>query len=426
MPSFITSFIRTYSLLGLSLVFVSCQAYVRDVPSPADLIGNQDINSESTLPILYTGIGGAIGDVQRQLSPLASTLSDEFMNVNALSSERTESTIFNLDDGNPDNSQNAFRSIWTQIAITRYQGRVLLEKIPTITFSQESNRRRALFIGHFFRAVSEHYLAAFWGISARRGGGVIDGGKFIPSSAMHDTCLRKFTLALENAPGIYEQRLVNSFVARIHLLEGRYPEALTAATNGLQQGDEPFQSLYAENSFNWWVDYSGLSGASKGPVIPHPRFRDYVVADSAEAGRIKLVQGTKPAAGRTEPYFVQAKYSATTPIDIMTWQENALMLAELFLRVKNDTVAALRQVNLVRTAVAPLPSGVRLSGRTRTNLDSIYIERDKQFFGTGLRLLDQRRFNRWTQFTGLNAVTAWYFLPIPKREFDTNPNLQAP
>jgi hypothetical protein len=119
---------------------------------------------------------------------------------------------------------------------------------------------------------------------------------------------------------------------------------------------------------------------------------------------------------------MQLKYSEPgASHDLTSWQETALILAETDLRISNDAQTALTRVNAVRASI-PVPTGLMtgLTARTTTNLDSIYIERDKQLFGTGMRLCDQRRFNRWH----LGAET-WRYLPITLPERTTNPNLPS-
>ena len=60
-----------------------------------------------------------------------------------------------------------------------------------------------------------------------------------------------------------------------------------------------------------------------------------------------------------------------------------------------------------------------LPNATEINLDSIYVERDKELNCTGNRLLDQRRFKRWHLPAG-----TWQYLPITVSERSRNPNLK--
>jgi hypothetical protein len=416
--------------VAICVIFSGCQDYVRGVPPPPDLIADRDLAQESQLPLLYTSIGGNFSNAVRRMIPLTATLSDEFQSANGISTYTTRGDIFNLDDGNPSRQLvSGSGNSWGQFAATRFLSQDILNKESLIRFTQDSNRKRLVFTGHFFRATTEHYLASYFGAGPRLGGATLSASPFIPTSALHDSALKKYAIALQNAPTAYEARLVNSFVARIHLLEGRFPQALQAATNGLRQGDPPFAATYTAAARNIWGDFADVANAgpdfTRNSVIPNPRFRAYVVAEPAEAGRIPLAVGRFPATGRTEPYFVQAKFVDTSPIELMTRQENALMLAELRLRLSNDVQGALEEVNRVRADVPLVGNMPRLAPRTTTNLDSVYIERDKQLFGTGIRLLDQRRLNRW-HFTGARAATAWHFIPIPQDEYDSNPNLRTP
>ena len=98
------------------------------------------------------------------------------------------------------------------------------------------------------------------------------------------------------------------------------------------------------------------------------------------------------------------------------------MIAEILVRNNGSSTAALVEVNRVRAAVPRLAGIPALALRSGTNLDSIRLERQKQLFATGLRILDQRRFTDW-HFPPAQASTAWYYLPIAENERTANPNL---
>jgi hypothetical protein len=404
--------------LGIGLS--SCQRYVQDVAKPLDLINDSDLNNEAQVPVLLTSLGGYLGYFMRYATLYSSTLSDECIITEGISSNMVSAEFRRFDNGEP--VPDNLNTIWGNLSGTRFQAQNLLERIPSIPFTRDSTRLRCQYLGWFFLGLVDHYQALWFGLKARQGGGVIAGGPFLPTSQLHDSSLVKFSTALQSARTDYERRVVNSFIARAHLLEGRFPQALAAATNGMKQGDTAFSLLYAASAFNVWMD---VAGKNNHQVIPDPRFRRYIEADPAEAGRVLLTQGEKSSTNRTMPYYIQAKYlSEDAPIELMTWQENALMLAECYVRASN-AAAALAEVNRVRAAVPPVqtPQGMmRLAARTTTNLDSIYIERDKQLFATGMRLVDQRRWNRW-HFAPAVAATAWYYLPIAQNERNTNPNL---
>jgi starch-binding outer membrane protein, SusD/RagB family len=425
--SFVMSLLTIFVATG---ALTSCQQFVQGVTPPINLINDKDLTTEENLPTLYSSLGGYLATYARLAMPYASTLSDEFTITESVSTNITDITFRGFDNGSP--QLFTTNTIWGRLGALRFHAMDILERVPDIAFSEDSNRARALYLGYFFAGFVEHQYAAFFGLTARQGGGVLNGGPFVPSAAMHDSALSKFTLALQNARTPYERRVVNSFVARIHLLEGRYSQALAAAQNGLQQGDSAFSALYYVGGSNTWNQFAG---ENTHQIMPDARFRRYVEADPAEAGRIPLVLGKRGivTGGTMTRYFIQAKYTAdTSPLPLLTWQENALMIAECQIRA-GAAAAALVEVNRVRASSPPVVVDsistsstmlrtISLAPRTTTTLDSIYIERDKQLFAIGLRLLDQRRFNRW-HFPASNAESAWYFLPISESERSNNPNL---
>lgn len=401
----------------LALSVWSCQDFVQGVAKPNNAINDADLNSEAELPLLFASISGYFGQYWRFASMYLSTLSDEFRTVEGIAQKPVLPTFREFDNGSP--LLERTNREWTFLGGARFHAQDLLDRVPKIRFSQDSNRLKCLFVGYFHIALVQHHYAAFFGIAPRQSGGVLLGGPFVPSSQMHDTALSNFIRAAEYARTDYERRLVNSFVARIHLLEKRYTLCLSAALNGLREGDAPMSLLYPPSTFNIWYDNAGLNHQ----IIPADRFRDYVEAEPAEAGRIRLSVGDAPLPNLTKPYFVQAKYDTdTSRIDLMTWQENALMIAEMQLQVNRNTTAALLEVNRVRASVPLVPGIPKLMPRSTTTIDSIRIERQKQLFATGLRTLDQNRFDDW-HFPSAQANTAWRYLPISQNERNANPNL---
>jgi hypothetical protein len=103
----------------------------------------------------------------------------------------------------------------------------------------------------------------------------------------------------------------------------------------------------------------------------------------------------------------------------MDWQENNLMRAELAVRgASSDN--ALTLINAVRTSqgVSALPAGtvITLSDPKTATSYSIFEERDKALWIRGLRLPDQRRFNKWHLAPG-----TWQYMPISLNEKMRNP-----
>ncbi|MFQ5751351.1 MAG: hypothetical protein ACE5HI_05080, partial [bacterium] len=133
---------------------------------------------------------------------------------------------------------------------------------------------------------------------------------------------------------------------------------------------------------------------------------DYILADPNEAARV-LIEELIGNDGVTI-FYRQIKYdNFDSPIPLITWQENELMLAELEL----GTQSALDRVNAVRAShgIGPL---------TALDQTALITERDKELFLTGNRIIDERRFGIFHLPAG-----KWQYLPITERERNNNPNL---
>jgi len=86
------------------------------------------------------------------------------------------------------------------------------------------------------------------------------------------------------------------------------------------------------------------------------------------------------------------------------------MLAELDLRIDNNSASALSGVNAVRASHG-------IGALATIDLNGLITERDKELFVTGIRLADQRRFGIFHLPAG-----RWQFLPITDDERNNNPN----
>lgn len=198
--------------------------------------------------------------------------------------------------------------------------------------------------------------------------------------------------------------MVNSLIARIHLYTGNTASALTFAQQGLVEGDAPFQSLHSTQSSNLvWQQ----AGRGRTQYVVAQRCIDFVIADPAEAVRVPF----EPITGNdgVTIFQRQIKYPAIdSPIDLISWQENELLLAEIELGNSNSA-SALDRINKVRASHG-------LAALAALDQNTLIEERDKELFLTGARLPDQRRFGIF------HLPGKWQFLPITERERNINPN----
>jgi hypothetical protein len=426
------------AVLG-AMALPACQNYVQGIQPLQDVIQDDALNSPAQIPFSVQGVQRRLTDYYSQMTTIAGGLSDELIFDNRVPNA-TFPTFLDLDLGLPQLDNNSVNNSWLSLGQFRFLADNLIERALKTDFGTNTvQRNNALYQGYLHAGLARYFYAAYFGFRQREGHGIINNGPLIPAAAMMDSALAMYNLALQNAGTDLQRRILNSLIAKANLAESRFPAARAAAQNGLRRGDPSFDALYsaATVSNQWFFD----AGRNRSQFVPNPRFVDYVRADSLEG---RLVPGATAGGSFTATgfantpddaalaalnttrrlnfigplvtgglsYVIQLRYpNQSSPVPITSWQENELMLAETALRVANDATVALTNVNNVRTAIG-------LAARTVTNLDSVYIERDKQLFGTGTRLLDQRRFNRWH----LPAQT-WWVLPIGQPERNVNTNL---
>jgi starch-binding outer membrane protein, SusD/RagB family len=398
-----TRLLRTLLIVPCFALLTSCNDYVTDLDAFIDVIEDSELDSPDRVPFLITG-------VRQQLSY---TMDDMFVNVAGLSDEfifdlRTPTAVFpqfgEIDNGYPLLTNYQVENINTNIGLLRLVSDDLLRRIAPMQNLEATLRTQAEFVGNFHGGLARFFGATYLGLERNMGGAPIDAGPFVPSNELYGLAVQKMEAALPHAD-TYQQRVVHSAIAKAYLYRGDYPAAATHAAQGLTEGDAPYQALYTLQDPNY---FDIEAGSQRNQYTAAPRFQAYVDADPAEANRLPL----RPIEGGGLTFYVQMKYPGpSAPLNVVSWQENNLVLAELIVRgAASGDAAAL--INAVRAShdIGPLAGPV--------TLDIIYEERDKELFLTGARLPDQRRFDRWHL-----ADDTWRFIPIDQRERDHNPNL---
>ena len=396
--------INFYVLIILVSVWVSsCKDYVTGIDPFIDRIEDGLLNDASQIPFVIAGVQTRFASASTQLDNQADGLSDAFIfdqNV----PNATFPTFREINDGQILVDNNSVRGVYTALGQYRYYADNLIVRANKITIADAALKNSALYTGSFYGAYARYQYATYFG-KPTEGGSPIDGSAFINATALYDQAITLFKQALTYTTDAKTIRIVNSCIARIYLYRGDYANAATYAKLGMIKGDAAFQALH---NINQSSDYWGNSGAGRTQFVCDFRFKAYVDADPKEANRIKLA--SKLGNDKKKTYYYQVKYLQDSPEDMMTWQENNLMLAELALRGQ-ATGVALTLVNEVRTSHS-------LDPLLLVDLDVIYTERDKELFCSGSRLPDERRFNKWH----LGAGT-WQYFPITSDEINSNPNL---
>ncbi|HRK74956.1 MAG TPA: hypothetical protein PLL64_11825, partial [Rhodothermales bacterium] len=86
---------------------------------------------------------------------------------------------------------------------------------------------------------------------------------------------------------------------------------------------------------------------------------------------------------------------------------------------EGDGATALSLVNEVRTTGRTIPALAE-----NPKLDTILVEREKELFCQGVRLIDQRRTGKWHLGNTPAGTPTWQYMPITERERNANPNLK--
>ena len=226
------------------------------------------------------------------------------------------------------------------------------------------------------------------------------------------------TAFLGNIPvGIDIVNTLHALKARYSLFTGNYAQALTEA-NAV--------NLAVKSTFNF-------SAVNLNPIFETSTSTNnvYGIVDT----NLGLPAGLQPdPVDKRIPFYVTSAYASkilgfgagtTTPIPVYLPGEMTLIKAEAYARQATpDLVNGQIELNKVITkqpATDPFGVGAGLppvAGLTQQQvLDQIYKQRSIELFMSGLRLEDQRRFNRPTTERKRNL------LPYPFLERDNNPNL---
>jgi hypothetical protein len=404
------------SVLALLSLF-ACEDYVSNIEPYNDRLVSEALNTETSVPALIVGIDNQVAWTVDDLFMGADGLSDQliFDTRNPMS---TYPGYQMLDAGDPldyrdENAQPFDNSHELRVLADTLLYRVL----NNIALTRATLKDSALFCGYFNSAYAHYLIATYYGRGPTEGGSPINLGRFVPSARLYQTALDRWNESLKYTTNAYRIRLVNSLMARLYLFIGNHTNAAACAAKGLVSPDAPWLAKYDLVNDN---EYRGGAGELRDQLMVDPRFNAYVAADSTEAARIKIKKKTGTGGW---VFYSEIKYVQTgttvTPIELMDWQENNLMRAELAVRgLSSDN--ALTLINQVRTSqgVSALPTGtvITLSDPKTSTKYSIFEERDKALFIRGLRLPDQRRFNKWHLAPG-----TWQYMPISLAEKQRNP-----
>jgi tetratricopeptide (TPR) repeat protein len=410
-------FIKTITLLSIAVIFFSgCEDFVQNIDEPINLVSEESLLSEDQIPFLIDGVTGRYHINHDALSVIAEGLSDAWEFESAVVSDATFPTFGEIDRGDIPFDNNSVDGPFTTLGQARYLADDLLSKTESIEFTDKDLEKEAYFTGYLYAALTRAQYASYFGLSKTQPGGVIDNSSLIPSSVLYDEAISLFATAITYAPSAYDVRVINSLIGRVYLYQNKFTEAKPYIEAGMTSGDEPFQSIHSLESQN---AFNVQAGRSRTQFSVNRRFSEYLANDPNEANRLAIEEVSSPseltsaaeAAGQT---FWRSTLGADSKLNIISWQENYLMLAEIILEgAQSSSMDALALVNEVRNSH-------QISDLESIDLESLFVERDKELLHTGNRIIDQRRSSivDWHLPSG-----SWQFFPITQSERNNNPNL---
>lgn len=405
--------------LAAVLILSACEDFVQSVDEPIDVVSSESLTRESQVPFFMNGVIGRYHITHDALTVIACGLSDACVFQSTFVADATFPTFEQIDIGVIARDNNSVDNVFNPLGQARFLADEFLRRVKQIEFTDQALKSQALYIGNLYGGLTRYSYAAYFGLSETKGGGVIDAGPFIPSSEMYGLALDKLEAALTIAPTEYDARVVNSLIGRIHVYMGNYSTAQSFLENGLIPGDPPLQSVHSLESPNIWA---AQAGRSRTQYSINARFQEYIEENPQEAARIPievLPESELTPAGieADRDFYRQIKYSQTTEINIISWQENHLLLAEVEVRTNGATgaVRARQLIDEVRASHGIDP----LSPTETVDRQLILVERDKELFLTGNRLIDQRRTGTFHLPEG-----TWRYFPITQDECNNNENIR--
>lgn len=411
------------SLLFL-MVFVSCDDYVSNIDPYYTMTKDTDLNNQQFVDSFIGGLQNQLAYSLDDLTMNAGGLSDELL-WDMRNSQATFSSFGNTDIGTPMDNEEA-AGMFSNAHELRELSDTLAYRIKNlIAFTDTTIKRRGLYQANLYGGIGRFHVAVYFGKDQTTGGSPVNIGRFIPSAQLLQDAIAKWKEAITYTTSSYEKKLANSLIARAYLFLGDYTNAATYVQQGLAKGDNPLTAKYNATNDNTW---RGGAGEVRTQWSVDPRFNTYLTQDPTESARIIITKRTGTGGFvfyRQLKYIMQPDKVTVTPIEVIDWQENNLMKAELVVRgaMTGDARALINEVRASRIdATTKLPVSALASTVAITLNDpvtatsySIFVERDKELMLRGNRLIDQRRFGKM-HITGM-----WQYFPISSAEKARNP-----
>jgi len=346
----------------------SCTNFVNDVDGPIGVNTDSAFNKESEFEALSNGVKLRFAEAYGLAAFLSDLLSDHL--VANPTQTIIEQNLLQIDAGQIRIDNPSATRLFRKISELRFLSDDMLRRVEGVTFRNGDFKKEILYTGRLYRGLAAYLYATYIGIREKEGGSVMDGGVFLSSSQLYDEAIQHFELAMEATQNVGQKKIVFSVMAKTHFFNQKLNDALSAAQNGLQNGDLSLQASFTSASPN---PYWKFAGRGNSTFIVNP----LLVSKESIAAGLKVEQIASDTT-----LWVQRKYlDETSAIDFISPQENILILSEV-----------------------------------RGLLNS--VDRELLLFVQGTRLPDQRRANKFHLPAG-----TWQYFPIPEEERLRNPNI---
>lgn len=395
----------------LFLFISACEDYITNIEPVIDRAQDELLTSESQVTFLANGVKQRFSTTASQIACLMDLQSDQMIYTGKIATASFP-TFEEIDKGEILIDNATVAGIYQAVGQMRKYADDFVRRLGAISFTNTAVKDDGLFVGNLYGGLARYYLAVAFAVNQNEPGATIDAGQFIPQTTLLNDAINMMKEALKYNPlpattAALQKRQVNSLIAKAYLALKDYANAATYAAQGMTKGDATFTAAHNDVSN---IYYWGFAGAGRVQIAVNSRMNGYITAEAKEANRVKLgtVLGTD---GIT--YYWQLKYPEKgNAFPVMSWQENHLMLAECALR-GSGSANALALVNEVR-------ANYQIPALATVDIAGVLVERDKELFVTGTRLMDQHRTGTW-HLTG----NVWRYMPIPRGERNANPNLPA-
>jgi hypothetical protein len=400
---------------------------------PTDRVTSEDLVQPSNAPTL---VSGAIADYECALAAYAfytAILGDEFRSNNfganiELRGDIRRASPSNWADGD---CGTGILGLYGPISTARWSADNALENLEDWTDEQVPDRSELIATA----AAYSGYAHLFHAEGMQRA--AFDGGPALEPADVLDRAEDRFTRAIEAAESAGATTTLHFALvgrARTRLNQARTagelvaPEALQGAADDARRVPEGFSkgaaySTASPRTENHVYNANGPGVDNIGQTIGAP-YRN-ATFDGADDPRLPVVEADE-SVGDDLSLWVQQKYeSESDSIEIASWEEAQLIVAEAELEAGNlqaavDIINELhRRVGLPDTFESDDPDEI---------FDQLIYERRAELFLEGKLIGDARRYDLpfsppvGTEVSGLTYGDTRAF-PLPNVEVDNNPNI---